>query len=141
MGYISSATIAGKSRADGTTPRDVTMQRVGNVVDGFILRETGANPDLCSKLTYRTTETKSSKGLTVRNLSMLWEWPYELPTAPGIVAGVVQWNKTGVHIPANCPAFVRADIITQLTYIAVSAAGTVGRMALYDPIVAGVPAF
>lgn len=46
MGYISSATIAGKSRADGTTARTVTMQRVANVVDGFVLRETGSNPDL-----------------------------------------------------------------------------------------------
>lgn len=141
MGYISSAVIAGKSRADGTTVRTITMQRVANVVDGFVLRETGSYPDLCSKLTYRTTETKSSKGITVRNLSMLWEWPYELPTAPGIVAGTVQWNRTGLHIPANTPAFVRADIISQLQSFAIATAGSVGLAALYDPLVNGVPAF
>lgn len=141
MGYISSATVTGKLRSDGTTDRTITMQRVQNVVDGFVLRETGVSPELAQKCTYRTTETKSAKGLIIRNSQTLWEWPYELSSAPGVVAGVVQLNRTGLHVPSNCPANVRADIWYQLTKLASSVAGTTGSAFVYDPLVNGIFAF
>lgn len=141
MGYVTSVTIAGKSRADGTTDRTVTMLRVTNVVDGFVLREAGVSPELAQKCTYRTNETKSAKGLIIRNSQTLWEWPYEVPSAPGVVAGVVQLNRTGLHVPSNCPANVRVDIRFQMTQMAASTAGTVGKALVHDPMLAGDYAF
>lgn len=141
MGYISTATISGKSRADGTTDRSITMLRVANVVGGFVLRESGVAPELAQKCTYRSDETKSSKGLIIRNTQSLWEWPYELASAPGIVAGVVQLNRTGLHVPSNCPANVRMDVKTQMTNMASASAGTVGLALVVDPIINGNYAF
>lgn len=117
------------------------MNRVGNVVNGFILRESGISPDLAQKVTYRTFETKGLKGLTIRHSQSLWEWPYELDSAPGVVAGTVQLNKSGLHVPANCPANVRADIRYQLLAMASTTSGSVGKQLVSDPLIDGVPAF
>lgn len=141
MGYVSSVTMTGKSRADGTTDRPITMQRVSNVVDGFVLRESGVAPELAQKCTFRTSETKSSKGLIIRNSQTLWEWPYEVPAAPGVVAGTVQLNKAGLHVPSNCPANVRADIRYQLSGMASNVVGSVGYVLVYDPMINGNFAF
>lgn len=141
MGYISSATIAGKLRSDGTTARTITMNRVANVVGGFILRETGVSPELAQKCTHRTDETKSNKGLIIRNQQTIWEWPYELSSAPGVVAGTVQLNRTGLHVPSNCPANVRADIGTQLQAMAAATGGSCGLYFVYDPLINGNYAF
>lgn len=142
MGYISSATVAGVSRADGTTARTITMNRVSNVADGFVLRETGvANIALAQTLTHRTTETKSKDGTILRHSQTLWQWPYELTTNPGIVAGTVSLSRTGLHVPSNCPANVRADIRTQLVNMATSTPGTVGHALVYDPVINGVVPF
>lgn len=142
MGYISSATIAGLSRADGTTGRSITMNRVSNVADGFVLRETGvANIALAQTLTHRTTETKSKDGAILRHSQTLWQWPYELATNPGVVAGIVSLSRTGLHVPSNCPANVRADIRNQMVSMASSGAGTVGLALVYDPLINGVVPF
>lgn len=141
MGFVTSGTVVGYSRSDGVTPRTVTMQRVGNVVNGFVLRETGVSPDLAQKVTYRTFETKGNKGLTIRHSQSLWEWPYELDSAPGVVAGTVQLNKSGLHVPANCPANVRADIRYQILGMASATAGSVGKQLVTDSIIDGIPAF
>lgn len=142
MGYISSATIAGVSRADGTTGRTITMNRVSNVADGFVLRETGVtNIALAQTLTHRTTETKSKDGSILRHSQTLWQWPYELTTNPGVVAGTVSLSRTGLHVPSNCPANVRADIRTQMVNMASSSVGTVGLALVYDPIINGVVPF
>lgn len=142
MGYISSATIAGVSRADGTTGRTITMNRVSNVADGFVLRETGVtNIALAQTLTHRTTETKSKDGSILRHSQTLWQWPYELTTLPGVVAGTVSLSRTGLHVPSNCPANVRADIRTQMVNMASSSVGTVGLALVYDPIINGVVPF
>lgn len=141
MGYVTSATIGGVLRSDGTTPRTITMNRVGNVVNGFVLRETDVDPALAQKVTYRSIETRSPKGLFVRTILSQWEWPYESAAFPGVVAGTVTWNKSGLHIPSNCPANVRADIRTQVIHLAESTTGTVGKALWYDPIILGQPAF
>lgn len=141
MGYVTTGTIGGFLRSDGTTLRNVTMNRVGNVVNGFVMRETDVDPALAQKLTYRSIETKSPKGLYIRTVVSIWEWPYELPTAPGVVAGTVIWNKTGLHIPSNCPTNVRLDVRNQITNLTSSSAGTLGKYLFYDPLIMGQPAF
>lgn len=141
MGYVTTATISGVSRVDGVTSRTVTMNRVGNVTNGFILRETDVDPLLAQKLTYRTVETRSPKGLLIRTMQSLWEWPYDLPTAPGVLAGVVTLNKSGLHVPSNCPANVRADIKAQIGKFASNVVGTVGEACFHNPVILGQPAF
>lgn len=140
MGMLTSATVAGLSRADGTTSRTITMVRVGQVANGFILREdltTAPNQLLAQELVHRTFEAKGSGGETVRHSSTEWKWPYELASAPGVVAGVVKLTRTGLHVPASCPANVRKDIRVQMANMAASTAGTVGANLVYNPLVTG----
>lgn len=142
MGYISSATIGGLLRSDGTTARTVTMGRVSNVADGFVLRETGVtNIALAQTLTHRTTETKSKDGTILRHSQTLWQWPYELSTSPGVVAGTVSLSRTGLHVPSNCPANVRLDIKAQMSAMASGNAGTIGFALVTDPFINGVIPF
>lgn len=146
MGLVSSVTIDGLSRADGTTVRSITMQRVGNVTNGFILRESLAgqpNQQLAQSVTVRSTETPGPSGANnpTRNVQAHWVWPYESATEPGVVAGTVTLNKTGLHVPANCPANVRKDIRYQLALMAASAAGTYGKAIICDMILDGNPPF
>jgi len=140
MGYITSAISPGVSRADGTTGRNITMVRVGQVANGFILREdlTGA-PDqrLAQQLTHRTFEVRTKAGLVTRHSSTEWKWPFEVSSAPGVVAGEVTLNRTGLHVPAHTPINVRKDIRTQLANMASATAGTVGYALVYQPLVVG----
>lgn len=140
MGMVTSATIDGVSRADGTTTRTITMVRVGQVANGFILREnltTAPNQLLAQELVHKTFEAKGSGGVTVRHSSTEWKWPYELAAAPGVVAGVVKLTRTGLHVPASCPANVRKDINSQINHMAVNTPGTVGYNLVYGPLVLG----
>lgn len=140
MGFFDSGTIAGVSRADGTTARTVTMVRVGSIVNGFVARETGLdNPELAQSFTHRTFEEKARNGVRIRTSQTLWSWPYALPAEPDVVAGVVTWNRNGLHVPANCPSYVRADVRTQLTNMAGAASGTVSKQLVYDPLISGIP--
>lgn len=146
MGMVTSVTIDGLSRADGTTARTITMQRVGNVTNGFILRESLSgqpNQQLAQSVTVRSTETPGVGGANnpTRNIQAHWTWPYELPTAPGVVAGTVTLNKTGLHVPANCPANVRKDIRIQIAIMGSGVAGTYGKAICYDALVNGDPPF
>lgn len=141
MGFFDSGTIGGVSRSDGVTTRIITMNRVGSIVNGFVARETGLdNPELAQTLTHRTFEEKARNGMRIRVFQTLWSWPYALPSAPDVVAGVVTWNRNGLHIPANCPAHVRADVKAQLVNMAYgSATGTVSKQLVHDPLILGVP--
>lgn len=140
MPYITSATAQGLSRADGTSNRSVNMVRVGQVANGFILREDLAGaPDqrLAQQLTHRTFEVRTKAGLVTRHSSTEWKWPFEVSTAPGVVAGEVTLNRTGLHVPAHTPVNVRKDIRSQLANMASGAVGTVGYALVYQPLVAG----
>lgn len=140
MGMVVSATIVGKSRADGTTDRTITMVRVAQVANGFVLREdlTGApNQLLAQELVHRTFENKGAGGETVRHSVTEWKWPYESATVPGTVGGVVRYTKTGLHVPAGCPVNVRKDIIKQFQGMASSTTGTSGDQLVYGPLVNG----
>lgn len=140
MGMVTSATIDGVSRADGTTTRTITMVRVGQVANGFILREnltSAPNQLLAQELVHKTFEAKGSGGETVRHSSTEWKWPYELTSAPGVVAGVVKLTRTGLHVPASCPLNVRKDIRTQIANMGLATAGTVGNHLVYGPLVTG----
>lgn len=142
MGYITSLTIEGRSRADGVTVRTVTMQRVANVTDGFVLRETGvADVALAQTFTYRTNESKGNDGKLIRHMQLLADWPYEVSAAPGVVAGKISLSRTGLHVPANAPANVRADVRRQLDQLWVNYAGTVGLALHYDHLLSGVVPF
>lgn len=140
MGFFDSGTISGVSRTDGTTPRTITMVRVGSIVNGFVARETGLNnPELAQSFTYRTFEEKARNGVRIRTSQTLWSWPYALPADPDVVAGVVTWNRNGLHVPANCPPFVRADVISQLIKMALNTAGSVSKQLVYDLLISGIP--
>lgn len=141
MGFFDSGTIVGMSRTDGVTTRTVSMSRVGSIQNGFIARETGlANPELAQSLTYRTFEERARSGMRIRTSQTIWSWPYEISTEPGVVAGVVTWNRNGLHVPANCPPNVRADIRQQLASMASMATGSIGKALVGDLILTDVPA-
>lgn len=141
MGFFNSATIAGKSRADGTTDRTITMTRVGSVRNGFIARETGlTNPDLAQTFTHRTFEERAANGQKIRVSQTVWQWPYEVSAAPDVVAGIVVLNRNGLHVPLNCPPNVRADIRVQISAFAALTTGTVGKELLSDSLLNGIPA-
>jgi len=141
MGFFDSGTVEGRLRSDGTTTRSITMNRVGSIVNGFIARETGLdNPDLAQSFTYRTFEERARNGMRIRTSQTLWTWPYDLASEPGVVAGVVTWNRNGLHIPANCPTNVRADIRHQLAKLADPTAGSIGKVLVYDLMLDGIPA-
>lgn len=141
MGFFSSGTIAGFSRADGTTARTVTMNRVGSLVNGFIARESGAaSVELAQTFTHRTFEVKTKSGMLIRTLQTIWVWPYEVASEPGVVAGQVIWNRNGLHIPANCPVNVLKDVREQLRNGTASTAGTVSEAIFYGPTILGIPA-
>lgn len=140
MGTVSSHTILGFSRADGTTSRTVTMAKVAGDAQSFTLRETLAGQpivNLAQSLTHKTYEIRSKAGEVTRHSSTEWRWPYELPATPGVVAGVVTLNRTGLHVPANCPANVRADIRQQMSTMASGTAGTIGYLLVYNPLING----
>lgn len=140
MGFFDSGTVGGLSRVDGVTPRTISMSRVGSIVNGFIARENGlTNPELAQSFTHRTFEEKARNGMRIRTMQTLWSWPYELPAMPDVVAGVVTWNRNGLHIPANCPPHVRADVRTQLYNMTTGTAGTIGKQLVYDPMILGIP--
>lgn len=144
MGVITSATILGKSRSDGTTDRTITMVRVGSVTNGFVLREsvaTAPNQLLAQSLTHRSFEAAQKGGIVFRHSQTVWTWPFEAVPGDGIVAGQVTLNRTGLHIPSNCPANVRADIRAQMSVMATGSAGTVGLALVYDPMINGNYAF
>ena len=137
MAYTTSLTIAGLSRADGTTARTVTFKRVANVKDGYILRESGVPANLAATCTFRTHEEKGAKGLLIRVIQETWSWPYENPAVPGIVAGYVNHGPTGLRFPVDAPPFVLADVRYQLANRASSSAGTVGFAHIYSPMITG----
>lgn len=142
MGYITSLTMYGKSRADGVTDVNRTYQRVANVSDGFVLRETGVSSALAATLTYRTNEAKTALGMSIRHSSVSVEWPYEKVPGDGIVVGKVTFNKNGLHIPIDCPANVRLDVRNNLiNYFMTVTAGTVGGELSYNPLITGVLPF
>lgn len=127
MGFITSATVTGKSRADGPTDRPLTLLRVADVSNGFVLREsvaTAPNQDLAQSVIHRSYEAKASDGKMVRHSATTYVWPYELPTDPGVVAGAVTQNKNGLHIPVNCPVNVKKDIRHQMTQAASGSVAT-----------------
>lgn len=141
MGYVTSATIAGYSRTDGTTARTVNMVRVGTVPNGFILREdltTAPDQNLAQQLSHRTYEVRTKAGVITRHSSTEWRWPYDVPAAPGVVAGVVTLNRSGLHVPANCPSNVRKDIRLQMYSMATPLAGSAGLVLVFDPLVNGI---
>lgn len=141
MGFFNSATIPGKSREDGTTDRTITMTRVGSVRNGFIARETGlTNPDLAQTFTHRTFEERASNGQKIRVSQTVWQWPYEVSSAPGVIAGIVVLNRNGLHVPLNCPPNVRADIRYQMSVMAHSTVGSVSKELVYDSLINGIPA-
>jgi predicted regulator of Ras-like GTPase activity (Roadblock/LC7/MglB family) len=78
--------------------------------------------------------------MRIRTSQTIWSWPYELPAEPGVVAGVVTLNRNGLHVPANCPPNVRADIRIQLANVATSTAGTVSKQLVVDSLLSGIPA-
>lgn len=142
MGYITSLLITGKSRTDGTTDVTRTFQRVSNVSDGFVMRQTGVAAALAATLTYRANESKTASGLSVRHSSLAIEWPYEKVYGDGIIAGKVTFNKNGLHVPIDCPDVVRADVRYQLsTFFSTSTAGYLGSELHYYPLVTGVLPF
>lgn len=136
MPFAQTGTLAGLSRADGTTARTVTMTRVANTKDGFVMRELGVSPNIAQTLTHKTWETKSAGGLMIRHQSTEWQWNYVDPAAsdPLALAGRVIWNRNGLHVPANCPTNVRKDIRNQLTGLASGTAGTIGVLLITDPL-------
>lgn len=141
MGFFDSGTVPGLSRDDGVTTRTVTMTRVGSITNGFVAREIGLdNPELAQSFTYRTFEERARNGMRIRTSQTIWSWPYEVPAAPGVVAGVVTLNRNGLHVPANCPPHARADIARQMLYMASSTAGTVSKALVSDLLLNGTPA-
>lgn len=136
MPFAQSGTLAGLSRADGVTARTVTMTRVANTKDGFVMRELGVSPNVAQMLTHKTWETKSAGGLMIRHHATEWQWNYVDPAAsdPLALAGRVIWNRNGLHVPGNCPTYVRKDIRNQLTGLASSTAGTIGLLLTTDPL-------
>jgi hypothetical protein len=144
MTIASSHTIAGYSRADGTTARTVTMVRVAESPNGFVLRESLAsqpNQLLAQQLTHKSYEVRTKSGDVTRHAMTEWRFPYDLPAAAGIVAGTVTLNRTGLHVPANCPIATRKDIARQMQDMASSTAGTVGYLLVYAPFILGDYAF
>jgi hypothetical protein len=140
MAYITTAAIVGKSRSDGTTDRTITMNRVGSVTNGFVLRESLASaPDqrFAQQLTHRSFEVVGKGGEVTRHSNTSISWPFEKVPGDGILAGTAYLNKTGLHIPVSCPPNVRADIFRQLTSIVSSSAGTVGEACIYKPLISG----
>lgn len=140
MGVVSSHAIGGKSRADGTTDRSITMAKVAGDAQSFTLREILASQPivaLAQSCTHKSYEIRSKAGEITRHSMTEWRWPYELTTAPGVVAGVVTWNRTGLHVPSSCPANVRLDIKTQMSNMISSSAGTVGYLLQYAPLING----
>lgn len=141
MPYITSATIGGLSRADGTTARTITMARIANVTNGFTLRETGVSPKLAQTVTYRSFEEKARGGKVVRVIAETWSWPYEDPAVPGEVAGYINHGATGLRYPVDAPANVLKDVRTQLSNRASGVGGSVGFAHITDPMLNGLPAF
>lgn len=144
MGLVTSASITGVDRSDGVTARTITMVRVGQVANGFILREslaTAPNQQLAQELVHRSFEAKGAGGETVRHSSTEWKWPYESATVPGTLGGVVKLTRTGLHVPNSCPINVRKDIRMQMTNMASATAGTTGDHLIYGPLVTGVMPF
>lgn len=140
MGFFDSGTIGGLSRSDGTTSRTITMYRVGSIQNGFVARETGVtNPELAQSFTHRTFEEKARNGMRIRTSQTIWNWPYEVDAEPGVVAGVVTWNRNGLHVPANCPLNVRLDIRLQLSNMSLSNTGMISKALVYTPLVEGIP--
>lgn len=137
MPFVSSVTVVGKSRADGSTSRTVTMTRVASTKNGFVLRELGVLPSNQQSLVHSSWESKGASGLMIRHQATEWTWNYTDPTAaePNALAGRVIWNRNGLHIPANCPANVRQDIRAQMAVMATNTAGSVGLILVYDPVI------
>lgn len=136
MGQFASGTLAGLSRADGTTARTVTVSRTSNTKNGFTARDLSAAPNEACMLTHTSYEQRGPSGLMVRHLSSEWIWNYVDPSAaePLALAGKIIWNKTGLHIPANCPANVRKDVRSQIVSLTQSTAGSVGLQVFYNPL-------
>jgi len=144
MPYYTSGIVQGLSRADGTTGVTRTFERVSNVPNGFVARETPATasfPALAAYFTHRTFEIKSKAGTVTRHSSTEWVWPYETAHGSGIIGGRVVLNRAGLHVPLDCPDTVRADIRFQLTAVATNTGGAVGKQLVYDPLVSRSYAF
>lgn len=137
MPFVSSVTVVGLSRADGTTSRTVTLTRVTSTKNGFILRELGVLTSNQQSLTHSTWESKGASGTMIRHQSTEWVWNFSDPSAaePNALAGRVIWNRNGLHIPANCPTNVRKDIRAQMSAMANGTAGSVGLSLVYDPVI------
>lgn len=116
------------------------MVKVAGDAQSFTLRESlvgQPNVNLAQSLTHKTYEIRSKAGEITRHSSTEWRWPYENPAVPGVVAGVVTLNRTGLHVPASCPANVRADIRLQMVNMPSSTAGTIGNLLVYGPLING----
>lgn len=140
MGVVSSHWITGLSRADGTTARTITMAKVAGDSNSFVLRETLAGQPivaLAQQMSHKAYEVRTKSGDITRHSMTEFRWPYENPATPGVVAGVVTYNRTGLHVPANCPAHVRADVRNQLAQLASNVVGTVGYLVTYAPLING----
>lgn len=144
MGLASSATIDGFLRSDGTTTRTVTMIRVGEISNGFVMRENMAGQplqQLAQQCIHKSYEVRTKSGDVTRHSMTEWKWPFELAAAPGVVAGAVVLNRTGLHIPANTPVNVRKDVVKQMQAMATANAGTMGLLLVYNPVVNGDVAY
>jgi len=144
MGYLTTATISGLSRSDGVTARTVTMTRVAQIPNGFIMRETIAtapNQVFAQEIKHTAYEMKSKTGNVVRHQATEIRWPFETSVGSGILGGEASLTKTGLHIPANCPTNVRKDIVQQLSYMASGSAGTLGYELVVAPVINGLYPF
>jgi len=144
MPYYTTGGIDGKSRADGTTSIIRNFERVANVPNGFVARETPATasfPALAATFTHRSFEIKSKGGTITRHSSTEWVWPYETSHGSGIIGGKVVLNRSGLHVPLDCPDNVRADIRYQMTSMASSSTGSIGKALVNDPLVSRSYAF
>lgn len=144
MPYFTSGTVLGKTRADGTTDLTRTFERVANVPNGFVARETPTTASitaLAATFTHRSFEIKSKAGLVTRHSSTEWVWPYETTHGSGIIGGKVVLNRSGLHVPLDCPDTVRADIRYQISNMASPTSGSVGKALVYDPMVSRSYAF
>lgn len=141
MPYVTTATISGLSRSDGTTGRTITLVRVGNVTDGFILRESGVPAKLAQTFTYRSKEEKVKGGKIVRRISTVCQWPIEDPAVPGEVIGYANYGPSGLVFPIDIPDNAKKDIRKQISEFGNAVGGSYGYQCLYDPLVNGNPAF
>lgn len=143
MGQFISGTISGFLRSDGTTARTVTMTRVTNTKNGFTARELSANANDQQSFTYSSFEQRGPSGRLVRHTATEWVWNYTNPSAadPTALAGRIILNRTGLHVPNDCPANVRKDVRQQLSGMASSSAGTVSLQLVHDPLVNQLYAF